>query len=289
MRANLSKAFALSVLLTAVASAAEFLSGPLPAAYQTVRPAPARAVPWILSASPRGSAATERALFEPIAHYLTAVTGHQIVYRQPTGALSFAHNLAAGRYDLLFGGPHLAAWAHRHLRARPLVRFSGRLVFDTVVRDPDIHGLPALVGEPVCVSPPPSLATISLLRHFPDVLRQPYLIAVSGWQQAYRELMTGACRATVLPASAVQRFDAQGSALHVIHQSRAYPGYGLVADRHIPRAAQRLIRAALLTPQGRQATALLMRSDAASGWMVAHRRDYAGLSHLLRHALFLGG
>ena len=291
MRVDLTKVFAFSLLFTVTAAVAATAARPRPVAYQTAHPimASGATAPWILTALPRASASAERAMFAPIAHYLTAVTGHKVVYQRPSSALAFAHNLAAGRYDLVFGGPHLAAWAARHVGAHPLVRFAGRLSFDTVARDPRIHTLADLVGEPVCVNPPPSLATMTLLRHFPDVLRQPYLVTVSGWHAAYHDLESGSCQATVMPAHAVHGLATHGSPLYVIHTSRSYPGYGLVAGRQIPSRMRKLMRTALLSPAGQRATLPLVRHDAASRWVVAHRRDYAGLGRLLRHAVFLGG
>ncbi|MDA8390589.1 MAG: PhnD/SsuA/transferrin family substrate-binding protein [Gammaproteobacteria bacterium] len=291
MRDDTVRAWVISMLLVTTAGAKQVAAGPVRVSYQTTPPGQSgrpNAAPWILSASPQGSTSADRALFDPIAHYLTAVTGHDVVYRRPSDDLAFSRNLAAGRYDLVFGGPHLAAWAERHQGAHPLVRFSGSLVFDTVARSPQIHTLAALIGEPVCLKPLPSLATATLLRHFPRLLRQPYQVAVSGWRQAYQGLLQGACRATVLPARDVPPLTAHGALLYVIHQSRRYPGDGLVASPRIPSAARHLIRTALLSPQGQQAAKPLARANAAPGWVAAHRKDYAGLSRLLRHVLFLG-
>ncbi len=294
MRADITKAFIFCMLLASQATAKEVAAGPLGAAYQVMPSNPSshtRAAPWVLSASPQGSASAQRALFDPIAHYLAAVTGHAVIYRRAGNGLSFSHNLAAGRYDLVFGGPHLAAWADRHEGAHPLVRLFGRMAFDTVVRSLRIRTLAALVGRPVCANPPPGFASVTLLRHFPDVLRQPYLIAVSGWRQAYHGLLRGSCQAAVLPAQAARRLMTPGDGLYVIHQSRGYPGYGLVAGKNMPRAVRHLIRMALLARQGRRVTMPLARAEGVSahGWVVAHRKDYAGLQKLLRRVPFLGG
>lgn len=302
MRGVLTAVLILATGVVFPAEASRVVAGPTKTAYQPYRPMPeghtvipappvaADSRPWILSAPRQGTAPEDAAMFRPIARYLTAVLGHTVIYRSPTNSLTFAHNLSIGRYDLVFAGPEIAAWTTRHLQSRPLVRFPGSLVFATVARRAGIRNMHDLVGRPVCVLPPPNLATITLLRRYHDALRQPYLVTVSGWQAAFKGLLAGRCVATILPMGNLQRYErASGVTVHILMRSHRYPNDTLSASARIPASAQALIRAALLAPGGQHVAARLIHAEAASEWVPAHRAQYAGLSRLVRHMLYLGG
>ncbi|MHB1566433.1 MAG: phosphate/phosphite/phosphonate ABC transporter substrate-binding protein [Acidiferrobacter sp.] len=292
----------LAMGVTYPAHASSVVAGPTKTAYQPYRSIPEmRAVtpalptavtsrPWVLSAPRQGTGPEDAALFKPMARYLTAVLGHVVIYRSPTNSLTFAHNLATGRYDLVFAGPEIAAWTARHLASRPLVRFPGSLVFATVAQRASIRDLHDLVGQPVCALPPPNLATITFLHHYRNAVRQPFLVTVSGWHAAFKGVLAGRCVATILPLHNLRRYEhTSGVRVRILNRSRRYPSDTLSASARIPRAAQALIRAALLAPSGQRVTALLVHAEAASEWVPAHRAQYAGLSRLVRHMLYFGG
>ena len=246
--------------------------------------------PWIFSAPPRGKRAAEDAIYEPIARFLTQVTGHRIIYRKPGNWLSYSQNMSEGKYDLVFDGPHFTSWDARYLGDTPLVRLPQPFVFAVVVRrDERFTKLRQLAGRPVCANSPPNLGTLSLLSQFSYITRQPYLVVVHGWPASYHGLMSKRCAATVLPISNLKMYEHGAHTVRVLYRTPVYPNQALSASPRIPKDIQASIQRALLSPAGRVATAALRKAYGGRGLIRANRREYAGLSHLLDNTLYFSG
>ena len=245
------------------------------------------AKPWILSAPPRGSVSSQRALYDPLAKYLATVTHHKIIYRDPRNWLTYSRDMVDGRYDLIFDGPHFTSWRDRHLGYEPLVHAPEPLVFVVVTRRTEkLTRLSQLAGRMVCVYPPPYLGTLALLSQFPDVARQPYLVLIHGWLAAYTGLIAKRCAASVLPANNLEQYEKGRHLMHVLYRAPSYPNQALSAGTRIPQAIQALIRAALLSTAGQQVSRPLRHSFGVTQFVPANRHEYAGLGHLLDNTLY---
>lgn len=273
---------------------------PLPASYVRHLPgrhAPHGAVlararkPWLFGTPPGGSVSTEKALFQPIAAYLTRVTGHPIVFRPATNWLTYSQDVAQGKYDLVFDGAHFTSWRDHYLGDVPLVRLPGPSGYAVVTRKNErITKLSQLTGRSVCANSPPSLATLLLLGKFSDVSRQPFLMVVRGWRQGLHGLLTNQCDAAIVPMARLQSLpEAQAAGVRVMYRTKTYPSRALSAGPQIPADVQARIRAALLSPAGQKVTEPLRRADGAQVFVPASRHEYAGLSHLLANTLYFSG
>lgn len=273
---------------------------PLPASY--VRHFPARHAPhgaalahmgkpWLFGTPPEGSVSAEKTLFQPIAAYLTRVTGHPIVFRPATNWLTYSQDVAHGKYDLVFDGPHFTSWRDHYLGDVPLIRLPGSSGYAVVTRQSErITKLSQLTGRSVCANSPPSLATLLLLGKFSDASRQPFLVVVRSWLQGFHGLMTNRCDAAIVPMARLQSLPkAQAAAVRVLYRTKVYPSRALSASPQIPTDIQARIREALLSPAGEKVTQPLRHADGAQLFVPANRREYAGLSHLLANTLYFSG
>lgn len=80
---------------------------------------------YLFSAPPRGSETKEREVYEPIASYLSQVTGKNIVYKHPDNWLNYQNLMQQGKYDLVFDGPHFIGWRMEKPGHQPLVKLPG--------------------------------------------------------------------------------------------------------------------------------------------------------------------
>jgi len=245
---------------------------------------------WVFSAPPRGTMAHQRALYQPIAAFLTKATGHQIIFKAPGNWLTYSQEMTEGKYDLVFDGPHFTSWRDRYLGDVPLVRLPEPFVFVVVVRrNQPITRLSQLAGRPVCANSPPNLGTLSLLSQFSYITRQPYLVVVHGWLAAYKGLMAGRCEGTVLPMGNLKLFEKGRHVVRILYRSPIYPNQALSAGPRIPPAVQARIRSALLSPSGQAITERLRHDYGARLFVSANRAEYAGLSYLLNNTLYFSG
>lgn len=247
--------------------------------------------PWLFGTPPGGSVRVERALFQPIAAYLTRVTGHPIVFRPATNWLTYSQDVATGKYGLVFDGPHFTSWRDHYLGDAPLVRLPGLSSYAVVTRrNEQVTKLTQLTGRSVCANSPPSLATLLLLGKFSDVSRQPFLVVVRSWAQGLHGLMTNRCDAAIVPMARLQSLPkAQAAGVRVLYRTKAYPSRAISAGPQIPADIQARIRAALLSPVGERVTQPLRRAHGARLFVPANRHEYAGLSHLLANTLYFSG
>lgn len=247
--------------------------------------------PWLFGTPPGSSVAMEKKLFQPIATYLTRVTGHRIVFQPATNWLTYSQNVSEGKYDLVFDGPHFTSWRDHYLGDVPLVRLPGRSGYAVVTRrNEPITRLSQLTGRSVCASSPPSLATLLLLGKFSNVTRQPFLVVVHSWLQGVHKLATNQCDATIVPMARVKALRAaKADAIRVLYRTKAYPSRAISVGPQIPANIQARIRAALLSPSGATATKALRRANGAGLFLPANRQEYAGLSHFLANTLYFSG
>ena len=247
--------------------------------------------PWLFGTPPGGSVRVEKALFQSIAAYLTRVTGHPIVFQPATNWLTYSEDVAKGKYELVFDGPHFTSWRDHYLGDAPLVRLPGRSAYAVVTRRSEpITKLAQLTGRSVCADSPPSLATLLLLGKFSDVSRQPFLVVVHSWAQGLHGLMTNHCDAAIVPMARLQSLPrARAARVRVLYRTKGYPSRAISASPKIPADIQSRIREALLSPVGERVTQALRRAHGARLFVPANRREYAGLSHLLANTLYFSG
>src|SRR3989344_3328376 len=101
-----------------------------------------------------------------------------------------------GKNDIVFDGPHFVSWRMAALQHEPVAKLPGKLAFVAVVKtdDPDITEIKDMAGRQVCAFAPPNLATLTFLAEFENPSRQPRIINVESFPQAYKLMLAGKCR-----------------------------------------------------------------------------------------------
>ena len=163
-------------------------------------PATANTNELVLSAPPRGKVENENKTYQPVAEYLSKATGRKIVYRHIDNWLSYQSEMQKGKIDIVFDGPHFVSWRMAALQHEPIAKLPGKLAFVAVVRadDQEINDPSDLAGRAVCAFAPPNLATLTFLAQFENPARQPRIVNVESFGQAYKMMCW--------PANAGRRF-----------------------------------------------------------------------------------
>ncbi len=248
----------------------------------------AHADSFIFTSPPREDPARGQQDYGPIARYLSEVTGSLIVYQHPDNWLSYMKDMQQDRYDLVFDGPHFVSWRMRRLGHTPLVRLPGQLDFVAISRrdDREVVGMSDLAGLSVCAHAPPNLATLTLQDQFRNPNRQPRIREIHGFPTAYRSLLDGGCRGTMIPVKIYQRLsrDQQPPTTRVLYQSRPLPHQAFSAAPTIPESMQEQIRLALLDERSATATERLRKRFAGGQELEpADYEQYQGFAGLLRN------
>lgn len=243
----------------------------------------------ILTAPPRGSQAKEQALYQPIAEYLSKITGKKITYKWSDNWLSYSKDMTEAKFDLVFDGPAFNGWRTERMSHTPLVKLPEDFQFAVITKagNSRIKDLKNLAGRQVCAHAAPNLGTLTLLSEFNNPSRQPYIVLVKGWDASYKGLMQDKCEATVLPVKNLTKYDAgQTKETRVLFKSQIMPNQALSAGPRVPPALQAQIRQALLTPEGKKAAAKLLEAYASKDLVPASKEEYAGLGSYLNGNLY---
>jgi len=241
----------------------------------------------VLGAPPREDADEAKAIYGPVAEYLSTVLGRKVVFHHAGNWGVYQGLMQKGAYDLEFDGPHFNSWRIERTQHNVLVKASGDFVFGVLVlKDNDrIKELKQLAGRTICASAPPNLGTLTVLNEFSNPARQPIIVNTDGWKEIHQGLLAGRCVAAVLPLKQLEKFEKNGGRQsRLIFRGAALPDNALSAGPRLTPAEQDKIARAMLSPEGEQATARL-REKYAQGkpFVAASNKEFVGLSTYLKN------
>jgi ABC-type phosphate/phosphonate transport system substrate-binding protein len=258
------------VLLLTVISQSTVLAGPL-----------------ILTAPPRETPEKGEEIFQPIAKYLSKVLGEPVEYRYQTGWIKYTKEMREGMFDVVFDGPHFAAWRRDKLKDLPAVRLPGTLNF-LVFANADannINSMKDLISQGFCGLASPNLATMVVYQQFPNPVVQPGITEIQGGtMDVIKAFEQGKCRTAVVRDKAYYKLPLDERAKYkIIFESRSLPNQTITLSDRISIDKKRLIIQALTSEDGLKVTNKLLSvySKNDRRFIVADYREYDGLSNLL--------
>lgn len=247
----------------------------------------------VLTAPPRESAEAGKRIYGPIASYLSQLLGQKVVYSHPANWRDYETAMKQDKYDIVFDGPHFAAWRIQNLDNQMVVRLPGSLDFVLVARKDDtaVQKVSDLVGEKVCTMPQPNLGGLTVYGMFPNPARQPKfnLITHGGFPNVARQFLAGKCRAAILRESDFHYLAAKDAAvMKVIKKSTPLPNQGITLSRRVSASDRQKIAQAFSTSAGSTALQPLFNrfNKKATHMIAAESKDYQGLNLLHDNMIF---
>ena len=193
---------------------------------------------YILTAPPRETPEAGEKLYGPLADHLSKLLNEKVQYKHPGNWLQYETGMKQNNYDIVFDGPHFAAWRLENNQAKPLVRLPGKLDFVLTVRnDLNIKEKRYLVGKKICTLPPPNLGAMTVYAMFPNQVRQPDFVWVTGgFKNVASKLETGDCDAAIFRKSFFEKkmTPEQRVKLAVLETSKPYINQGVTISSRIP-------------------------------------------------------
>jgi ABC-type phosphate/phosphonate transport system substrate-binding protein len=242
----------------------------------------------VFTAPPRETPDQGKAVYGPIADYLSKELKVPVKYEHPKNWTNYTKDMHEGKFDIVFDGPHFAAWRIKHLKHKAVAKLPGNLTF-VIFTDRNSHKinkLRDLIGKNICGLPSPNLATMSAFSMYNNPVIQPYVYFVKGGPpMVYKSFKEGKCIAAVIrdqyflkkvPADEREK-------LKIIGKSRPYPNQTFtVSTRLTPEQVQR-IKTSLTSPEGAIAAAKLLNRFSKKRKYIeaAESKDYAGIEQLL--------
>ncbi|MHB8535036.1 MAG: phosphate/phosphite/phosphonate ABC transporter substrate-binding protein [Sulfuricaulis sp.] len=238
----------------------------------------------VLTSPPRESRAKGIEVYQPIADFLSKVTGQKIIYQYPDNWLLYQQDMRKGKYDIIFDGPAFVGWRIDKLGHTPLVKLPGKMVFMVVVKKDQnkIQSLKELEGHTICAFPPPNLATLTVLFEFDNPVRQPLIMEIHNFQGAYKGVLGGKCSAAIFPKKKFEQLSGELGGTKVIFTSKPISNQAFTASPRVSPELQDKIAKALLSPEGEVATQKLRGEFNVKDFVPATKDEYMGLGKFLR-------
>lgn len=239
---------------------------------------------YILTSPPRESKAKGTEVYQPIADYLTKITGQTFVYRYPQNWLTYQSDMQKGLYDIVFDGPGFIGWRMAKLGHVPLVKVPGNLAFVLITKKENdkIKELKDMAGHTICAFAPPNMSTLTVQYQFDNPARQPLIVEIKNFKAAYEGILSGKCKGGILQAKLYEELDKEKQTMKVVFKSKPIANQAFTASSRIPPEMRQKITEGLLSPQGEAALAKLREEFKGQKFVPATREEYEGLGVLLR-------
>ncbi len=244
------------------------------------------------SAPPRETLERGKLMYDPIANYLSELLGKKVIYRHPDDWIQYSIKMRNGDYDIVFDGPHFAAWRIKHLQHSPIAALPGSLDFFILAKvdDDEINNLRDLVRYKVCGLASPNLGTVTIYSLYDNPVVQPELFEVKGgFKAVYQAFKDHKCRAAVVRDNVYRKLvDVEKQSVKIIYKSRPLPNQTVTVSKNFDDESRELIAYALTTSQGVESAEILFGrfSNKARYFVPAQQSSYNKLEGLLEGVIW---
>lgn len=241
---------------------------------------------FIFATAPTHSAEETQKLYGPIMKFLSEKTGKKFTLEIASSFIQYSSRMQAGKFDMVFDGPHLVGWRMERQQHIPIVRFPGQIkIVIATKEDSVLSSMDDLqYGIRICSFTPPNLLTMSMLSYFPSPAKQPSLIRVQGFKNLMSCLKTGKGNAAVLRDKLWEKAQKSGAAkgLKIIAApTRSYPGRTFTVGPKIDAELRSKITNLLLSEEGLKVMEPLLKRFKKKKTIKANPEEYKGLSSLI--------
>jgi len=246
----------------------------------------------IFSAPPRESAEQGKKIYGPLAERLSKITGEKVVYVHPNNWPEYTRDMRDDKFDIIFDGPHFAAWRIKHLQNVPVGALSGTLGFVIIAKSDEAkkYRLKDLVGKSLCGIASPNLGTMVAFSMFNNPVIQPEIKIVKGSvADVYKAFVAGQCHYAVLLDRFYNNLPLEAkNKLAVIAKSEQLPNQTFTVSKRVSAREVDEIQKYLVTNDAALAgqTLLKMYSKKFPFFVQAKAEDYNGLESLLEGVVF---
>jgi len=253
---------------------------------------PLASADYVFTAPPRETPEAGEKLYGPLVDHLSVLLNKKVVYEHPRTWPNYKKQMQKGRYDIVFDGPHFAAWRMQNQQAKAVVKLPGSLSFVLVARkDANIKAKDELVGRKVCTLPSPNLGAMTVYSMFPNQMSQPTFTFVKGGMgKVANTMLAGGCIGAILRTSFFKNKLAadKRDKLMVLEKSRPYVNQGFTLNARIPAAHRKLIVTSLTAGAGKDAAMPILNrfSGKAKSLIAANDKEYTDLNLLKKNNMF---
>lgn len=225
-----------------------------------------------------------RRVFQPLADFISMVTGKRCVIGTRPNFLAYWDTVRKGEsYDLVLDEAHFTDYRVRKLGYEILVKAPDTVTYTLISRNNNPVVDPAeLVGRRIATLGMPSIGAARLTALFPNPLRQPMPIEVESAGSGLELLLAGRVDAAILPTPVVNREMSRNKQIRVVMTTEPIPNVALSASPRLDPALRERIRRALLEADNNSAGREMLARVGFRRFDPATPAIYAGHANVLK-------
>ena len=226
--------------------------------------------------------------FQPLADYLSKVTGHTISISTQRNFLFYWTKMRKKKagFDLVLDAAHFTDYRTKTQGYTVLAKLPDTVSFSIVTTEDNfILDTEELIGLRVATMPSPSLGSLRLEELFTNPMRIPLYIWETNTTVAMKKLTEGEIDAAIIPTRLASTYDN----LNIVMTTEPVPHMALSASPDVPADVVDKIRTALvnahLHPDGKRMIASLK----VDNFEAADNATYDGFAYLLQEVFGYDG
>ncbi|MBI3188789.1 MAG: PhnD/SsuA/transferrin family substrate-binding protein [Gammaproteobacteria bacterium] len=242
---------------------------------------------YVFTSAPRETIEESIAVYQPIADFLTRVTGEKFVLRTTADWSDYTIAMKNQEYDVAFDGAHFVSWRIKYINHEIIAKLPDLLIWRLVsLKDrPDIKTLDDMIGKKMCAPKSPNFGYLIMMSHYTDPDHEPVQVVTKSWKDGYDGVMKGECDAAVMPKANHLKFDPELVKSKAVYTHLPYPNQAFTAGPKLSSAMKEKVRNAILSDEGQAAASLLRERFAPGTFLVsAENEEYEGISLVLKRA-----
>ncbi len=244
---------------------------------------PLQALDFQLSIQPVLPRAQILEAYQPLAEYLSELSGHNITVKAHHNFISYWSDMRLNRgFDLVLDAAHFTDYRIQRKNYEVLAKLPDTVSFSVVTHEDDtIFEMEELVLKRVATMVSPSVGGIRLMNWFDDPLRQPRIVYARDSNDAANLVQKRKVFAAIIPTALVGGFEG----LYTVDTAEPLPHMGFSASPEVPAEVKSAIKQALITakdtPRGQE---MLSKINFAE-FVDTSAAEYKGHERLLRNVL----
>ena len=218
--------------------------------------------------------------YQPLADYLSKVTGHTITISTQRNFLFYWTKMRKREkgFDLVLDAAHFTDFRIKTQGYTVLAKLPDSVSSSIVTREDNLlFDANDLIGLRVATMPSPSLGSLRLEQLFPNPMRMPHFVWETNTTVAVEKLLSGDVDAAIIPTRLASAYHN----LNIVMTTELVPHMGLSASPDVPAEVAEKIRQALINAGAEDSGRIMLSKLKIDNFEAADNTSYDGYAKLL--------
>jgi phosphonate transport system substrate-binding protein len=236
-----------------------------------------------LSIQPIQSEERTREIFQPMADYISFLTGKKVELQTYPNFISFWSETQKGdKYDIVFDAAHFIDYRNKTHDFTVIAKQPGTVSISLIVPEESIvFDAEELVGKKISTLGPPSVAAVNIDMMYENPIRQPTVVEANNSQDVIKMLREGKTDAGMIPTPLVSSIMAGEGGINVVTTTEPVPSMAISLSPNVTADdREKLIKGFLdadKNPQGQK----MLEGTNLNPFEKTTNQDYFGFSEML--------